>query len=348
MAALPSHHCMTFAKRRLAAGVRPNTLPRSRRALRGRYMMTVAASAARSRPYLRIDVLQHLLAPLVLEIDVDVGRLVALARDEALEQHGRPALRIDRSDPRGSSRRANWPQNRVPGKECPERGESDDVVHGEKVQLVPKLGDEGELVLESGALALGHARRPAPAGARLRKLAQVARRALARWHRLVWILVPELVQGKVTRLRHRHRRLEQRRRIQAREAAWFAQVALAVRVQPCAHGPDRYTEANRGERILQAPARARMHVHIAAREQRHAVLRTELRECGEARAIAALAQQFDRDAQLSGEAGREPRQLLGPCRGAGYPEDEAVRQLRCVYIGARQAEYPSRSRAGRG
>ena len=33
-----------------------------------------------------VDVLDHLLAPLVLEVDVDVGRLVALGRDEALEQ----------------------------------------------------------------------------------------------------------------------------------------------------------------------------------------------------------------------------------------------------------------------
>src|SRR5690348_2773669 len=33
-----------------------------------------------------VDVLDHLLAPLVLEIDIDVGRLVALGRDEALEE----------------------------------------------------------------------------------------------------------------------------------------------------------------------------------------------------------------------------------------------------------------------
>ncbi len=39
----------------------------------------------------RVDVLHHLLAPLVLEVDVDVGRLVALLRDEALEQHGASA-----------------------------------------------------------------------------------------------------------------------------------------------------------------------------------------------------------------------------------------------------------------
>src|SRR5690606_17387101 len=36
---------------------------------------------------LAVDVLDYLLAPLVLEIHVDVRRLVALFRDEALEQH---------------------------------------------------------------------------------------------------------------------------------------------------------------------------------------------------------------------------------------------------------------------
>ena len=37
-----------------------------------------------------VQVLDDFLAPLVLEIDVDVGRLVALLRDEALEQHVHP------------------------------------------------------------------------------------------------------------------------------------------------------------------------------------------------------------------------------------------------------------------
>ena len=34
-----------------------------------------------------VDVLQHFLAALVLEVDVDVGRFVPLAADEPLEQH---------------------------------------------------------------------------------------------------------------------------------------------------------------------------------------------------------------------------------------------------------------------
>ena len=40
---------------------------------------------------LLVEILQHLLAPLVLEVDVDVGRLVPLAADEPLEQHVDPA-----------------------------------------------------------------------------------------------------------------------------------------------------------------------------------------------------------------------------------------------------------------
>jgi hypothetical protein len=46
----------------------------------------VAARPARSRPYFLIDILDHLLAPLMLEIHVDIRRLLARGADEALEQ----------------------------------------------------------------------------------------------------------------------------------------------------------------------------------------------------------------------------------------------------------------------
>ena len=48
-------------------------------------------------PIVLIDVLDHLLAPLVLEIDIDVGRLVAIGGDETLEQKAAVA-RIDIGD----------------------------------------------------------------------------------------------------------------------------------------------------------------------------------------------------------------------------------------------------------
>jgi len=51
-----------------------------------------------------VDVLDHLLASLVLEIDVDVRRLVAFGRDEALEQEIE-ARRIDLGDPEAEANR---------------------------------------------------------------------------------------------------------------------------------------------------------------------------------------------------------------------------------------------------
>ena len=99
---------------------------------------------------LGIEVLDHLLAPLMLEVDIDVGRLVALARDETLEQHLH-TRRIDRGDAeaiahRGIRRRAApLAENVFGAREC------DDVVDGEKERFVARFGDELELVLDQAA-----------------------------------------------------------------------------------------------------------------------------------------------------------------------------------------------------
>ena len=86
----------------------------------------------------------------MLEIDVDVRRLVALARDETFEQHFHPR-RIDRGDAeaiahRGIGRRAaalaeNALLSRV----------IDNVVHREEKRLVARLGDKLELVLDQAS-----------------------------------------------------------------------------------------------------------------------------------------------------------------------------------------------------
>ena len=65
-----------------------------------------------------VDVLHHLLAPLVLEIDVDVGRLVALPGDEALEQQVVVGLQGSTAVTPSRSRRTNWPPSRAPGRGC--------------------------------------------------------------------------------------------------------------------------------------------------------------------------------------------------------------------------------------
>ena len=94
-----------------------------------------------------VDVLDHLLAPLVFEVDVDVGRLVALAADETLEQHVH-ARRIDLghaqaiTDRRIRRRAASLTQDVAFARKA------HDVVHGEEIHLVFQFGDELEFVFD--------------------------------------------------------------------------------------------------------------------------------------------------------------------------------------------------------
>ena len=110
-------------------------------------MITSAVMPARSRPYFSIDVLNHFLAPLVLEIDVDIGRFVALAADEPLEEHIHP-IGIDGSDAQAiADRRVGRrprPWQRIPR----ERAKTHQIPHGEKIGFVVQLGDQLQFVLE--------------------------------------------------------------------------------------------------------------------------------------------------------------------------------------------------------
>ena len=97
-----------------------------------------------------IDVLDHLFAPLMLEIDVDVGRLLAFLRDEALEQEvdrtGIDAGDAERETDRGIGRRA------APlAEDLPRLGEPDDVAHGEEIGRVIERRDQRELLFQRRA-----------------------------------------------------------------------------------------------------------------------------------------------------------------------------------------------------
>ncbi len=105
----------------VTSSLRPITLPTSRiadaRAVMDHRRRNPRAVAA----VLLVDVLDHFLAPLMLEIDVDVGRLLALLADEALEQQvvGR---RVDRGDPQAVTDRAVGRATRAPGTGSADRG----------------------------------------------------------------------------------------------------------------------------------------------------------------------------------------------------------------------------------
>src|SRR5208337_2606847 len=94
-----------------------------------------------------IDILDHLLAPLMLEIHVDIGRLIARVRDEALEKEVR-AGGIDLGDAKGIT------DGRIGGRTAPLMQnvliprETDDVLHREEKRRVFEPGDQLELVAD--------------------------------------------------------------------------------------------------------------------------------------------------------------------------------------------------------
>src|SRR5260370_34004942 len=103
---------------------------------------------------LSIDILNHLFAPLVLEIHVDIGRLVALLGNEAFEQHGHARgihlgyaqAVADGGVGRGAAALAEYSlRSRI----------LNDVVHGQKKRLEFELPDQTQFVFDVLAYVVG-------------------------------------------------------------------------------------------------------------------------------------------------------------------------------------------------
>ena len=97
-----------------------------------------------------IDVLDDLFTPLMLKIDIDVGRLVARGADKALEQHV-DAGGVDRGDAeaiahdRIGRRAAPLAQNAAPPRK------PHDVVDGKEIAAIVEPLDELQLMLDQPA-----------------------------------------------------------------------------------------------------------------------------------------------------------------------------------------------------
>ena len=178
---------------------------------------------------LRVEVLDHLLAPLVLEVHVDVGRLVALARDEALEQHGH-ARRVHLGDAErvagGGVRRRAPPL----AQDAAGAGELDEVVHRQEIGLVAEFGDQRELALDELPDRRRHPCGPAPHRTLFDQAAQVKLGRRACRHDLLRVFVAELVEREPAALGYLPRRVEERLRVQRRDPRERAEHAFAVRV----------------------------------------------------------------------------------------------------------------------
>ena len=132
----------------------PRTLPTSRIAPRGAVADHRGGEPGAVAAVFLVDVLDHLLAPLVLEIDVDVGRLAARGADKALEQHV-DAGRVDRGDAEAVAHHRIGRRAAPLAQDAAAARERDDVVHGQEIAGEIELLDQRQLVLDQAADMLG-------------------------------------------------------------------------------------------------------------------------------------------------------------------------------------------------
>ncbi len=298
-------------------------------------------------PVALVEVLHHLLAPRVLEVDVDVRRLVALARDEALEQHLH-ARGIDLGDAQRVAHRGVGGRATPLAQDAAPAGEADDVVHGQEIGLVAQLGHQREFVID---LRRHCGRDPGRVALRepfLHEPAQPARCGLALGHQLARILVAQRLQreraarGDVDRLR------QQFGRIQACKPSDRVQAALGIGQRARAQRMQRLAAADGRQHVVQLPALAHMHPHRTAGHQRQPGTLAQRAGLREQRAIVRPAQQRHPDPAAAGEGARKvPQRRQGGMRRRFAPRIVGRRIDPARSFGGRAREGHRRGRRHR-
>ena len=217
-----------------------------------------------------VDILHHLLAPRMLEIDVDIRRLQPLLGDEALEQEV-DLGRIDRGDAehvayrRIRCRATTLAQNALAPRVA------DNVVDGEEIMRVVELGDQRQLLVEDRAQPVVEVIAEIGFRAGPGQVLQMPLRGLAGRHRLVGILVFELVKrkddavGEADGLSDRIGVIAE----QPRHLVSRLEMALGIGLETAADALDRGLLADAGQHILQHPLLGMVIEHVVGRDQRH-------------------------------------------------------------------------------
>jgi hypothetical protein len=190
--------------------------------------------------------------------------------DEALEQQI-DLGRIDRGD-------AEHVANRGIGRRAPALAQDvlaarvmDDVVHGQKIMRIFELGDQREFLAQGGAQRLADLAAEIFVDAGPGQVFQMLLRGLARRHRLVRILVFELVERKADAAGKAHG-LRDRLGQVAEQPCHFAgrlQIAIGIGLEPAADRVNRGLLADTGQHVLQPAAGGMVVQHLVGREQRN-------------------------------------------------------------------------------
>ena len=224
----------------------------------------------------------------MLEVDVDVGRLFALGRDEALEQKV-DLGRIDIGDGEAIADGGVGGGAAALAENAEAPRVVHDVVDGEEIGRVVELGDEHELFFDRVAHLVGDAVREAPGRAVPGEILQMRLRGLALRHRLVRIFVFQLVEGEgqasaISMVRRSASSWPLNRR--AISLGGF-QMPLGIGFETEAGFVDRAFLADAGEHVLQRAAVGGVIEHAARGDEGDIRARRKLRQGFDAGAIVA-------------------------------------------------------------
>ena len=150
---------------------------------------------------LGVDVLDDLLAPRVHDVEVDVGRLTALARQEPLEQQLDPGG-VDRRDAEAVADHGARGRAAALAEDPLAPAVPDDLPHGEEVAAVVELVDERELAVDLREDCRRHAAGEALARPAKGELAKPCAGGLAVGQPLGRIAVADLGQSEGAARRH--------------------------------------------------------------------------------------------------------------------------------------------------
>ena len=96
---------------------------------------------------MRVDPLDNVFTPLVLEIDIDIRRLMALGGNEALEQQG-GFHRVDGGDAEHEADSGIGGRAAPLAEDAHAAGLADDGVDGQEIGRIAELGDERQFVTD--------------------------------------------------------------------------------------------------------------------------------------------------------------------------------------------------------
>ena len=273
-----------------------------------------------------VDVLNHLLAPLMLEIDVDIGRLVARLADETLEQGVGP-FGVDGGDAKAIADCRIGRRAAPLAQDALLAGETDDVVDGQEIGRVVELGDQAQFMVDQHFDLGRQAVRITPGGALPGAMGQFGLHVAPAGGQFVGIFIAQRVEGKATGVGDLDGARDGRR-IVTEQTGHFGrrlQIAFGVGGQAIAGVVDGAMVAHTGQNILQGAPLGDMVMDRAGRHQGRAMAARQFGQMSQPGAIPAAVKQMPGEPALPSEQRAKPVQMAGEYRvRTGRRQDQQV------------------------